>query len=641
MLGDLCHQEVVVLKKQTQCDSIVSLHLYMFSKFSLASYNTQGSGTGHIEYVQKLINTCDFVLIQEHWLGNNQFPYYERYIPGINTHCISAMDDSMVSCGRPFGGCAIIWRQSLDASVTPIVTVCKRVCAVKIQIGGHKILLFNVYMPFYNNTDSLSEYNEVLGVISSISLTEEYDDLLIGGDFNTNVNRHDPLSNLFSSFVNVNGLYCGLNAPVNLVDHTFESKSLESVTSIIDHFIMSQGLFSSLNEYTSVHDGDNMSDHCPIVASFSIDVKHWQVSETCTAQSKAKLDWDKATSECITQYQCFMHETLSQLQFPNDFLACNDFFCKNPSHVYYINQLHTEIINATLDAGNKVIPKCKKTWEKSVIGWNEFVSHNRQDAIFWHKLWKDSGKPSTGFLKDMRNNSRYAYHYALKYVRNNKEVIQSEKLAQYLISNSNKNFWNSIKRTKQHHLNLPNNIDGVTGSAEISDVFADKYYKLYNSVSYDNNEMFSVLHDINDRLSRSCCTDTCYSTHNIDVCEVEAAVKSLKSGKSDGIYDQKSNHIINGPKILFVWLSLLFNVMLKHGIVPSSFLVSTVIPIPKCKNKSLNSSDNCRGIALSSLIGKLFDIVVFKANSNILITSDYQFGFKKGHSTQMCSFAVN
>ena len=133
---------------------------------------------------------------------------------------------------------------------------------------------------------------------------------------------------------------------------------------------------------------------------------------------------------------------------------------------------------------------------------------------------------------------------------------------------------------KQHHLNLPNNIDGVTGSLEISNVFADKYYKLYNSASYDN-EKYSVLRNINDRLSSNCCTDICYSTHNIDVCEVEAVVKSLKPAKPDGIYDQKSNHIINGPKILFPWLSLLFNVMLKHVIVPYGMVLILNIIYPQ------------------------------------------------------------
>ena len=390
----------------------------MYSKLSIASYNSQGSGTGRIEYVQKLIDTNDFVLIQEHWLRNNQFPFYEKHVPGINTHCISAMDDTVVSCGRPFGGCAIIWRQTLGASVSPIVINCKRVCAVKIQIHGHIILLFNVYMPYYNNMDSLSDYNEVLGIISSISLSEEYDDLLIGGDFNTNATRQgDPLTTLFSNFVNENGLFCGLDALIDQVDHTFESKSLDSVTSIIDHFIMSQGLFSGLKEYASVHNGDNLSDYCPIIASFAIDVNHCPTSETYMSPNKAKLNWDKATSECISQYQYLLHESLSMLHFPNDFLACNDFCCKDPSHVYYINQLSTEIVNATLDAGNETIPKCKKRDRKSVTGWNEFVSDYRKDAIFWHKVWKDSGKPNTGFLKDMRNSTRYAYHYALKYVK--------------------------------------------------------------------------------------------------------------------------------------------------------------------------------------------------------------------------------
>ena len=41
-------------------------------------------------------------------------------------------------------------------------------------------------------------------------------------------------------------------------------------------------------------------------------------------------------------------------------LACNNFFFKNPFHVYHINQSHTEILNATLDTGNKAIPMCKK-----------------------------------------------------------------------------------------------------------------------------------------------------------------------------------------------------------------------------------------------------------------------------------------
>jgi len=49
---------------------------------------------------------------------------------------------------------------------------------------------------------------------------------------------------------------------------------------------------------------------------------------------------------------------------------------------------------------------------------------------------------------------------------------------------------------------------------------------------------------------------------------------------------------------------------MSHGTVPSHFSVNTILPIPKTKNASVTSSDNFRGIALSSIFVKLLDIIV-------------------------------
>ena len=38
---------------------------------------------------------------------------------------------------------------------------------------------------------------------------------------------------------------------------------------------------------------------------------------------------------------------------------------------------------------------------------------------------------------------------------------------------------------------------------------------------------------------------------------------------------------------------------------------------------------------------KLLDNIIFNNNSNIFVTSDYQFGFKPKHSTTSCSFVAN
>ena len=70
-------------------------------------------------------------------------------------------------------------------------------------------------------------------------------------------------------------------------------------------------------------------------------------------------------------------------------------------------------------------------------------------------------------------------------------------------------------------------------------------------------------------------------------------------------------------------------------------LHSCLIPIPKNKRKSLNNSNNYRGIALSNIIGKVLDLVILNNNRHILETSDLQFGFKAKHSTTQCSFVLN
>ena len=93
--------------------------------------------------------------------------------------------------------------------------------------------------------------------------------------------------------------------------------------------------------------------------------------------------------------------------------------------------------------------------------------------------------------------------------------------------------------------------------------------------------------------------------------------------------------------LLYTYVSLLFNSMLAHGCVPNDFLISTLVPIPKNKRKSLNNSDNYRAIALSSILGKLMDGILLVNCSRVFQTSDLQYGFKQRHSTNQCTFVVN
>ena len=60
----------------------------------------------------------------------------------------------------------------------------------------------------------------------------------------------------------------------------------------------------------------------------------------------------------------------------------------------------------------------------------------------------------------------------------------------------------------------------------------------------------------------------------------------------------------------FVFISLLFNSMLTHGVIPDEMLLGTITPIVKNRRKSVSESSNYRAITLSSILGKLFNIII-------------------------------
>ena len=73
--------------------------------------------------------------------------------------------------------------------------------------------------------------------------------------------------------------------------------------------------------------------------------------------------------------------------------------------------------------------------------------------------------------------------------------------------------------------------------------------------------------------------------------------------------------------------------MLIHGVSPGNLLLSTLVPIPKNKRGNKCNSINYRQIAISSILGKIFHIIVLDAQYDSLSTDVLQFGFKKNSST--------
>ena len=91
---------------------------------------------------------------------------------------------------------------------------------------------------------------------------------------------------------------------------------------------------------------------------------------------------------------------------------------------------------------------------------------------------------------------------------------------------------------------------------------------------------------------------------------------------------------------LHILLSMCFTLFFTHSYLPAPMIETIIVPIVKNKCGNLCDSNNYRPIALATLMSKLFESVILLKCETFLEMCPNQFGFKKGHSTEMCIYVL-
>ncbi len=139
----------------------------------------------------------------------------------------------------------------------------------------------------------------------------------------------------------------------------------------------------------------------------------------------------------------------------------------------------------------------------------------------------------------------------------------------------------------------------------VRNYFSVKYQQLYYQVCrYDIEEMSSYIRNCNSEIDRMWMSGLSYSAHSVNTDEVHSAISKLNRRQQDGDCGTSTDYLIHDTHKLNVHIALLFTTILKHGVVPNGFKVSTIIPIPKSKRKSINCYDK-RPRGLDTLFGHL------------------------------------
>src|SRR5579872_2914552 len=76
--------------------------------------------------------------------------------------------------------------------------------------------------------------------------------------------------------------------------------------------------------------------------------------------------------------------------------------------------------------------------------------------------------------------------------------------------------------------------------------------------------------------------------------------------------------------IVVIQLIYLFKCIALHGYVPHRFGDGIIVPIIKDKSGNQNDINNYRGITLTSVISKLFELIIIEICEECLVTHELQ-----------------
>ena len=100
------------------------------------------------------------------------------------------MEDGSLLLGRSYGGCGIIFKKSLLERVRVVKLPFTHLCAVSLNLSSRSIVIISVYFPTdYRNSNSDDDFLLTLGELGGFINSQSFDDIIIGGDFNTDFNN--------------------------------------------------------------------------------------------------------------------------------------------------------------------------------------------------------------------------------------------------------------------------------------------------------------------------------------------------------------------------------------------------------------------------------------------------------------------
>lgn len=400
-------------------------------------------------------------------------------------------------------------------------------------------------------------------------------------------------------------------------DHTGSS-------SLLDYFFVSH--LDHVLDICVYEPEISFSDHLPVVCKFcnyGTQVNFSSIGDNVDASS-ARVTysrWDYADLESYCELTRISLQPVYSEVCNIDNNICSFMLSDLAVH---IDNIVFDVCKILLDASRVSVPCVEKSFFK--FWWDEELSRLKQDSIDSERAWRNAGKPRSGVVFGNRNACRLRYRKRLRDNKLFEAKRYTNNLHDKLINKDSVAFW---KAWKAKFGNVVENVsvDGSTDIKSILNSFACYFESVNNPPANVRESELSTEY----RAKRQTCDFDVFQHNLIDSELVCRSITNLKRGKAVGTDGISSEHLIFCHPIVLCILSKVFSWMLYISYVPDTFCMTITVPIPKGSDgvKRIAESKDFRGIAVSSILSKVFEYCLVYVFGDFLVTSDNQFGFKK------------
>ena len=291
----------------------------------------------------------------------------------------------------------------------------------------------------------------------------------------------------------------------------------------------------------------------------------------------------------------------------NDYVNSRFNKIKDYSSIEEINEDINVVCKKITDAANNLIKKKKSKISGRVK--DPMLSHLCWKSRCAFRQWKDIGRPTCGPEWDQRKKCKKevtSYLNKCKAREERKQIQQRDNMFQ---QNHPKRFHN------QHHRKAACNKlfsqdSLITDTDSLLKCWAEHFSSLGQSQCHSNDSLKKSQLFINDLASESLsrCDNILYS--EIDEEEVDFAIRRLKKNRAGGADNISPEHLKFSGTVFRKWLCYIFNCICQLEHIPQCFKDGIIIPVFKGKGKDPLLTKNYRGITLTSVLAKVFEIIL-------------------------------